>query len=47
MRDSRGHARDQGAKYLLFVSSRSVKLRELSSAQFVYFLGKVCLFFNF
>ena len=36
-----------GAKYLLFVSSRSVKLRELSFAQFVYFWGKVCLFFNF
>ena len=38
---------NQGAKYLVFVSSRSVKLRELSFAQFVYFLGKVCLFFNF
>ena len=36
-----------GAKYLVFVSSRSVKLRELSFAQFVYFWGKVCLFFNF
>ena len=36
-----------GAKYLVFVSSCSVKLRELSFAQFVYFLGKVCLFFNF
>ena len=47
MRDSRGHARDQGAKYLLFVSSRSVKLRELSFAQFVHFFGKVCLFFKF
>ena len=37
----------QGAKYLVFVSSRSVKMRELSFAQFVYFLKKVCLFFNF
>ena len=36
-----------GAKYLVFVSSCSVKLRELSFAQFVYFLRKVCLFFNF
>ena len=36
-----------GAKYLLFVSSRSVKLSELSFPQFVDFLGKVCLFFNF
>ena len=36
-----------GAKYLVFVSSRSVKMRELSFAQFVYFLRKVCLFFNF
>ena len=36
-----------GAKYLVFVSSRSVKMRELSFAQFVYFLKKVCLFFNF
>ena len=36
-----------GAKYLVFVSSRSVKLRELSFAQFVDFLRKVCLFFNF
>ena len=31
----------------VFVSSNSVKLRELSFAQIVYFLGKVCLFFNF
>ena len=37
----------QGAKYLVFVSSRSVKLRELNFTQFVYFLRKVCLFFNF
>ena len=37
----------QGAKYLFFVSSRSVKTRELTFAQFVYFLRKVCLFFNF
>ena len=36
-----------GAKYLVFVSSLSLKTRELSSAQFVYFLRKVCLFFNF
>ena len=36
-----------GAKYLVFVSSCSVKMRELSFAQFVYFLRKVCLFFNF
>ena len=36
-----------GAKYLVFVSSRSVKTRELSFAQFVEFLRKVCLFFNF
>jgi hypothetical protein len=38
---------DKGAKYLVFVSSCSVKTRELSFAQFVYFLRKVCLFFNF
>ena len=36
-----------GAKYLVFVSSCSVKMRELSFAQFIYFWGKVCLFFNF
>ena len=36
-----------GAKYLVFVSSCSVKMRELSFPQFVYFLRKVCLFFNF
>ena len=36
-----------GAKYLVFVSSRSVKMRELSFAQFVDFLMKVFLFFNF
>ena len=35
-----------GAKYLVFVSSRSVKMRELSFAHFVYFLGKMCLFLN-
>ena len=35
-----------GAKYLVFVSSCSLKTRELSLAQFVYFLRKVCLFFN-
>ena len=33
-----------GAKYLVFVSSRSVKTRELSFAQFVYFLRKVWFF---
>ena len=36
-----------GTKYLIFVSSRSVKMRELSFPQFVYFCGKVCSFFNF
>ena len=36
-----------GAKYLVFVFSRSLKIRELSFAQFVYFLRKVCLFFKF
>ena len=36
-----------GAKYLVFVSSCSLKTRELSFAQFVYFLRKVCLFQNF
>ena len=39
--------RDLGAKYLVFVSSRSGKLRELSFAQIVYYLGKVCLFQDF
>ena len=38
---------DIGAKYLVFVSSRSIKTRELSFAQFLYFLENVCLFFNF
>ena len=47
---------DNGAKYLVFVSSRSLKTREISFAQFVYFLKnkhivyflrEVCLFFNF
>ena len=37
----------QGAKYLVFVSSRSVKTREPNFALFVCFLRKVCLFFNF
>ena len=32
-----------GAKYI----SRFLKMRELSFAQFVYFLRKVSLFFNF
>ena len=36
-----------GAKHLVFVSSRSVKLRELSFAQFVDFWVKAYLFFNF
>ena len=36
-----------GAKYLVLVSSHSLKTRELSFAQFVYFLRIVCLFFNF
>ena len=35
------------AKYLVFVSSCSVKTRELSFAQFLHFLRKVCLIFNF
>ena len=37
-----------GAKYLGFFSSRSLKMREkcISFAQFVYFLRKVCLLFN-
>ena len=42
-----GGEEDIGGKYLVFVSSHSVKMRELSFAQFVYFLGNVCLFFNF
>ena len=33
-----------GAKYLFFVFSRTLKSRELSFAQFVYFLRKVCFF---
>ena len=33
--------------YLVFVSSLSVKLRELNFSLFVYFVGKACLFFNF
>ena len=36
-----------GAKYLIFVSSCFVKMRELSVAHFVCFLGRVFLFFNF
>ena len=36
----------RGAKYLVFVSSRSLKTRELSFAQFVYYLRKLCLFLN-
>ena len=38
---------NQGAKYLVFVSSCSVKTRELIFAQFVNFLEKVYLFFKF
>ena len=33
-----------GAKYMVFVSSRSVKTRELIFVQFVYFLKKVFIF---
>ena len=36
-----------GAKHLVFVSSRSVKLRELSFAQFVDFLGESLFIFQF
>ena len=38
-----------GVKYLFSFSSRSLKMREkyISFAQFVYFLRKVCLLFNF
>ena len=36
-----------GAKYLVIVSSRSLKMREFSFAQFDNFLRKMCLFFNF
>jgi hypothetical protein len=32
---------------LVIVSSRSLKMREISFAQFGNFLRKVCLFFNF
>ena len=35
-----------GAKHLVFVSSRSVKLKELSFAQFVDFWGKGCVYFS-
>ena len=40
---------DQGAKYLGFFSSRSLKTKEKynSFAQFVYFLREMCLLFNF
>ena len=37
----------KGAKYLVFVFSRSVKMREFSFAQFVYFLKKVVFIFQF
>ena len=33
-----------GAKYLVFVSSRSVKMRELSFAQFTYILFEESVF---
>ena len=36
-----------GAKYLVSVSSHSLKMRELSFATFCIFLREVCLFFNF
>ena len=36
--------RYMGAKYLVFVSSRSLKTRELSFAQFVHFLREVFIF---
>jgi hypothetical protein len=36
-----------GAKYLVIVFSRSLKMREFSFAQFDNFLRKMCLFFNF
>ena len=36
-----------GGKYLVFVPSCPVKMRGFSFAQFVYFLRKVRLFFNF
>ena len=40
---------DEGAKYLGFFSSCSLKMREkyISFAQFVYFLREECLLFNF
>ena len=36
-----------GGKYLLFLSSRSVKWEDSQFSQFVYFLRKVCSFFNY
>ena len=36
-----------GGKYLLFLSSCSVKWWNSQFSQFVYFLKKVCAFFNF
>ena len=38
---------DEGAKYLVFVSSRSVKMRGSLAFSVCIFLRKVCLFFNF
>ena len=39
----------KGAKYLIFFSSCSLKMREkyVSFAQFAYFLREMCLFLNF
>ena len=37
----------KGGKYLVFVSSRSVKMRGSSAFSVCIFLRKVCLFFNF
>ena len=36
-----------GGKYLVFVSFRSANWEVLQLSQIVYFLRKVCLFFNF
>ena len=39
--------RHLGGKYLVFVSSRSVKMRGSSAFSVCIFLRKMCLFFNF
>ena len=39
--------KSNGAKCLVFVSSRSLKTRKLIFAQFEYLLREVCSFFNF